>query len=255
MEAIRVSSLNSFLDCSAKFNFQYIEKIPAPGRIALAFGTSIHAALKKNYADKIFSRKDLSLEEITSEFSDNYDAEIKTVDFCDPEEEPISFIKDAGIELLTKYQKDISPRIQPITVEQKISLTFDGMPFKLSGTLDLIDEDNILIDHKTTRKVFKQVPAGYIRQISGYKFLAASIKIKINNARIDMLTAKSAVTNTNIRHLHIETDEKEFLNTFIVVSDAINKGVFYPNRNSFLCNKKYCPFWNECEKKYGGKVK
>lgn len=255
MNEIRVSAINSFFDCSAKFNFQYIEKVPSPSRIALAFGTSIHAALKKNYAHKIFSKKDLSIEEITSEFSDNYDAEVKTVDFIPDDEEPQSFIKDAGVELLTKYQKDIAPRIQPLIVEQKIALSFTNMPFQLSGTLDLIDEDNVLIDHKTTRKAFKQIPGGYTRQISGYKYLAERMKIVVDSTRIDMLIAKSAVTNTGIRHLPIETDQHEFLKSFITASNAIEKGVFFPNRNSFLCNKKYCPFWNECEKKFGGKVK
>jgi len=255
MNAIRVSAINSFFDCSAKFNFQYIEKVPSPSRIALAFGTSIHAALKKNYANKIFSKKDLSIEEITSEFSDNYDAEVKTVDFIPDDEEPQSFIKDAGVELLIKYQKDIAPRIQPLIVEQKISLSFTNMPYELSGTLDLIDEDNVLIDHKTTRKAFKQIPNGYARQISGYKYLAERMKIVVDSTRIDMLTAKSAVTNTGIRHLPIETDLNEFLISFITASNGIEKGVFFPNRNSFLCNKKYCPFWNECEKKFGGKVK
>lgn len=254
MDAIRVSSLNSFLDCSAKFNFQYIEKIQTPGRISLAFGTSIHAALKKNYAEKVFSKKDLSIDEITSEFSDNYDAEISNLESF-KEDEPLSFVKDSGIELLTKYQKDIAPRIQPLVVEQKISIDFQNMPYLLNGTLDLIDEDEILIDHKTTRKRFKMIPGSYKRQLSGYKFLANSIKLKIRSQRIDLLMAKSADTNTSIRHLPVEVDEIEFLKTFIVVSDAIKKGVFYPNRNSLLCNKKYCSFSNECEKKYGGKVK
>lgn len=254
MEAIRVSSLNSFLDCSAKFNFQYIERIPAPGRIALAFGTSIHAALKRNYAEKIFSKKDLSPEEVISEFSDNYDTEVSTIEKFE-DDEPLHFVKDAGVELLTKYQKEIAPRIQPQIVEQKIALNFDGMPYSLIGTIDLIDEDSVLIDHKTSRKVFKQVSTSHVRQLSGYEFLAESIKLNIKSARIDMLTAKSKDTNTGIRHIPIVTDRKEFVNTFIVVSNGIKKGVFYPNRNSFLCNKKYCSFWNECEKKYGGKVK
>jgi hypothetical protein len=254
MDAIRVSSLNSFLDCSAKFGFQYIDKIQTPGRISLAFGTSIHAALKKNYAEKIFSRKDLTPDEVISEFSDSYDSEISNIEkFAD--DEPTSFVKDAGVELLTKYQKDIAPRIQPKIVEQKISVNFADMPYQLTCTLDLIDEDEILVDHKTTRKRFKMIPSGYKRQISGYKFLANKINLNIKSQRIDLLTAKSADTNTEIRHLQIETDETEFLKTFIVVSDAIKKGVFYPNRNSFLCNKKYCPFWNECEKKFGGTVK
>lgn len=254
MDAIRVSSLNSFLDCSAKFNFQYIEKIQTPGRISLAFGTSIHAALKKNYANKIFSKKDLSLEEITSEFSDNYDTETSYIEAFQ-EDEPLPFIKDSGIELLTKYHNHIAPRIQPKIVEQKISVNFAHIPFTLVGTLDLIDDNNVLVDHKTTRKRFKMMPIGYKRQLSGYKFLANSIKLTIESQRIDLLIAKSADTNTDIRHLSIQTDVPEFLNTFIIASEGIKKGVFYPNRNSFLCNRKYCSFSHECEKKYGGKVK
>jgi len=254
MEAIRVSSINSFLDCSAKFDFQYIQRIQTPGRISLALGTSIHAALKKNYAEKIFSKKDLTPDEVISEFSDNYDSETSNVELFE-DDEPLHFVKDAGVELLTKYQNNIAPRIQPKIVEQKISINFDNIPFSLSGTLDLIDEDDVLIDHKTSRKKFKMISDSHKRQLSGYKFLANAIQLTVNSARIDLLTAKSAVSNTDIRHLPVETNTDDFLRSFLTVTNGIKKGVFYPQRSSFLCARKYCPFWNECEKKYGGTVK
>ena len=254
MDSIRVSAVNMYHDCPAKFEFTYIDKVYNPSRIALAFGTSIHNALKKNYAEKIFTKKDLSIDEITSEFSDNYDSEMVRVEI-QPQDEPVHFVKDAGVELLTKYQKEIAPRIQPAVVEQRIAVNWEGSSITLNGTLDLIDEDEVLIDHKTTRKAFKQMPLGYIRQLSGYNFLANSAKRKVSSVRIDLLTAKSSETNTSFRHLPIEPDIEDFLTSFSAVVKAVKAGVFMANRNSFLCNRKYCSFWQLCEQRHKGTVK
>ena len=39
------------------------------------------------------------------------------------------------------------------------------------------------------------------------------------------------------------------------VANGVKKEVFIPNRNNMMCSKKFCGYWQECEKKYGGKVR
>ena len=39
------------------------------------------------------------------------------------------------------------------------------------------------------------------------------------------------------------------------VKKGIEKGVFIPNRGSFLCSKRFCGYWKECQSEFGGTVK
>jgi hypothetical protein len=31
--------------------------------------------------------------------------------------------------------------------------------------------------------------------------------------------------------------------------------VYPPNRDAFICSRRHCPYWRECEEQYGGRVK
>lgn len=252
LEYLRPTGINTFLDCSAKFYFQEIEKVGVPNKSYLAFGTSIHKTIAINYSQKIESKIDLSIEEAKEIFSSTFEEEFQFVDKNDLQIEPLGTIKDQGIRLIEKYQREVAPRVIPIAVEQNIKVKFKGYDYGLAGTIDLYDADSIVIDHKTTsNKVITEVPESYKRQIIAYSILEEATGRKVKGARIDYLKRDTI----EIRHLAVPIDKNHFLNLFQTIGDAINKGVFIPNRNSFFCTKRYCKFYAECEKKFGGKVK
>jgi hypothetical protein len=39
-----------------------------------------------------------------------------------------------------------------------------------------------------------------------------------------------------------------------MVQDSIRDGVYLPRRNSPLCSRRYCRYWRECEREFGGRV-
>ncbi|MEM3091506.1 MAG: PD-(D/E)XK nuclease family protein [Candidatus Pacearchaeota archaeon] len=249
---LRPTGINTYLECGAKYYFQEIEKMAVPNKSYLAFGTSIHQTLKENFAYKIITKTDLEIEEAKQIFSEVFDKEFENVDKIDLAEEKPGLIKDQGIKLIEKYQKEVSPRIIPAAVEQKIKVKFKNYDYGLAGTIDLYDTDNQIIDHKTTSKEINgKIPISYQRQISAYAILEEAAGHKVEGARIDYLKRDT----TEIRHLKVEIDKEHFLRIFQTVGDAIKNGVFIPNRNSFLCTKRYCKYYAECERKYGGTVK
>jgi len=249
---LRPTGINTFLDCSAKYLFQEIERIETPNKSYLAFGSSIHKTLEANFAQKIDTKTDLPIDEAKEIFSEVFEDEFRKVDRMDLEEEKPGTMKDQGVKLIQKYQQEIAPRIIPVAVEQRIKVTFKGYDYGLAGTIDLYDADSVIIDHKTTsKKINGNIPEGYKRQLSGYALLEEATGRKVNGARIDYFKRDS----TEIRHLTVPIDKEHFLSMFQSIGDAIKKGVFIPNRNSFLCSKRYCKFYAECEKKFGGTVK
>lgn len=249
---LRPTGINTFLECSAKYLFQEIERIETPNKSYLAFGSSIHKTLEANFAQKIETKTDLPIDEAKEIFSDVFEDEFRKVDRMDLEEEKPGTMKDQGVKLIQKYQEEIAPRITPVAVEQRIKVTFKGYDYGLAGTIDLYDADSVIIDHKTTsKKINGTIPEGYKRQLSAYTILEEATGRKVNGARIDYFKRDSS----EIRHIAVPIDKEHFLSMFQSIGDAIKKGVFIPNRNSFLCSKRYCKFWNICESKYGGIVK
>jgi CRISPR/Cas system-associated exonuclease Cas4 (RecB family) len=53
------SRMNSYGFCPKKYDYRYIQNVPAPVKPELAFGVSIHETLEHNFLQKINSRRDL----------------------------------------------------------------------------------------------------------------------------------------------------------------------------------------------------
>jgi len=251
---LRPTGINQYIDqCSAQYYFQNIEKIKTPNKYHLAFGTSLHHAVAKNYKQKIETKVDLPSEEIEQEFSDAIDLEMSFVEKADFTEVKPGQLKDQGLALLKKYQAEVAPRVFPVAVEQTIRAKYAGYDYGLQGTLDLFDIYSIVTDHKTTAKEIKGNTVGYERQVGGfYPLLAeAAFRRPVRGSHIHYFRRDTGTVH--VRQVKIDKDYA--LKTLQQVGDAITAGVFLTNRTSFLCTRRFCRFWNECEKKYGGSVK
>ncbi len=253
---IRPSSIGTFLDCSLKFRFDRIDKIQTPKALALAFGTAIHRPLEVNYKQKLQTEKDITTEQMVDEFSAAFEIETKEVEAREFLSESKGAVKDVGVRLIKQYHTIISPKVQPAYVEERLEAQIDGLDdeisITLSGQIDLVDNRKRLIDHKTTKRSPSEVSQSYVLQQTSYRLLAEAHNIEIEQNHIDYLIKTSL---PQIKRFAVETDPDFLNNILAVMVQSIKKEIFVPNRNSMLCSRKYCSYWNECEKKFGGRVK
>lgn len=254
---IRPSSIGTFLDCSARFRFQSIDRIVVPKALALAFGSAIHRPLEVNFKQKINTRQDLPTEQMIDEFSAAFEVETQEV-------EPNAFFetdkgetKDLGVRMISVYHNTMSPRIQPLHTE----LRFEGklndggetdLEVTLSGQIDLIDSSHTLIDHKTTSRTPSSISEGYVLQQTSYKLLAETHGIEIVDNRIDYLIKKK---QPEVKSFRVEPQKPFLFNILAVLIQSVKNETYVPNRTSMLCSRKLCSFWMVCEQKYGGRVK
>lgn len=259
---VRVSELNTFIECNAKFYFQSIERVEVPNKLSLAGGTSIHATLEKQYLHKLQTRENISVVEAKDVFSSRYDEEIERVDKSDFDFEKPGVVKDAWMEVLDIYFDKVAYRVFPVAVERKVKVKLKGIELGLTGTCDVKDEDGIIVDHKTTAKPYTQTPENYLLQVGGGYCLLDSVLpekeqiVPLKGARIDYLIRRSPKNKVPaVRHIEVPVDINYFVEVFKHTSKAITAGAFIPNRQHIYCSKRFCKFWNECEKKYKGKVK
>lgn len=197
---LRVTEINTYLECPAKLYFGSIEKIQSPNKIALAGGTAYHSALETNFVQKIQSRTDLPVSDIIDSFSGAYDKEIESVDKSDFEIEKPGAVKDNWIEVLRIYMKDVAYRIFPVAVERRLRVKLKGYKYGLTGKVDIKDEDSVIIDHKTTSKPFKTTPENYKIQVA--EATACSTRHYLKQTRQIYRLRQHELTTTSVDHLN-----------------------------------------------------
>ena len=205
------SQIFTYLNCSLKYRFQYVEHRP-PERISIAlpFGSAIHSAIEMYYRSLKNSGRLEPLEDIIGRFDDCLSLDLDNTDV------PIIYKKDmpdtAGAMAMGKailkafYESVDLTTMEIVEVELPLSARLYSderllTEFKLVGVLDLLlmDENRelIVVDNKTAAKPMAQSTADDDNQMTAYSYLLAGNKFIFPTApikcRFDLLRKGFAV--------------------------------------------------------------
>lgn len=247
MRHYSASQINMFIRCPAQWYFRYVMGLKQAPTSAMTQGTCFHDTLEANYIQKVQSKEDMPLGDVLDVYSKNFDTRI-----VDVEEKGVDTgaLKDEGVKLVETYHTVKAPEIQPVSVETPITIEFDNVDYTVEGYVDLVDDKEVIHEHKTTKRTPSTVDQNYLFQGALYALSENKNKVVFDFA-VKLKTPKIVSLEADI-----SDKDKDFALTLIgQVDHAIRSEVFYPNRTSFMCSRKNCGYWNECEKKYGGKVK
>jgi len=241
---LSVTQLKMYLRCPLQYKFRYIDGLKIPPPSAITLGKSIHTTLEENYRQKIKTRKDLPLEQIRDLFSDAWEAQVKDTLF--EEDEKPGKVKDEGIRLITSYHKIIAPKIQPVYVEREFSLNLEEENYTLKGYIDLIDDKNFIIDHKTAKRSMTEEMVRSDPQLTAYALAYRKLDGKEEaGLRFDIMVRTKKPKIQQIQTYRNKEDIKRLIKTFKYVNKAIQSGIFYPNPN-FMCSN--CGYRELCKK-------
>lgn len=147
---LSASALKQWFRCREQFRRRRIlgEKEPPAG--AIVWGTAHHAALEQNWLQKVESHADLPGEELATIFAARVDEEVERaggsteVDWGKSKEwrskEPRvahAEVKDRGVALVRLAREQVTPRVQPLTVEQPFQVHIPGTDVPLVGYIDI----------------------------------------------------------------------------------------------------------------------
>lgn len=257
VEKISPSRIRTFMRCPMQFRYSYVEGLKIPPPSALTVGSSFHSGMGHNYKQKIQTHKDLPLDDVLDVYSTEFDERSHITRWHKNEDK--GKVKDAGAGAVRVYHQEVAPVLQPIDVEQQfqVMMTQGGklLPWFIEGYVDLIDENGVIAEAKTTAKTPKQPNQMDTVQTAAY---AAGMSVtapgEMTTARIDYaVKIKKPVTVTFERK--VSASEIRFL--FDVVTDivrAVEADIFIPNRQSFMCSDRSCGYWHVCHKDKGGYI-
>lgn len=252
-KALSHSAIGAFVRCGMVYYWRYIKGVKSPPASAMSFGTSIHAALETNYEQKIHSFKDLPTDVVTDAFRDSWKEAAKGSIFDPEKEENPGEMLDEGVMMVEKYQSEVAPKIQPAAVESRFILKVPGLRRAVMGYIDLIDTNDVVSDHKTSRKVPDSLTLQKSHQLTIYKMAFRQKHGRDpRGLRYDYLVRKSSKKTGKWVEIHpmpvsrSESHEKLFIDTAKTVSNAIDAALFHPNPDTFICSPMGCGYWSRC---------
>lgn len=245
--------------CPASYMFRYEMglKIPPAGTPgALVRGTAIHEAAAKNGEQKKTSRVDLPEAEIADVAASSFDARVATEGLlADPEVTP-GELKDTAVTLAKLYRRNIAPGIQPVAVEEGFRLAFANVDYEFVGKMDVVDDQRRVRDLKSKSKTPSDVEPQDRWQLSayamGHQAQFGTLPAECVNDNLINLKTPTTVTRSFVP---TPEDLRLVLSTLAEVHVGVKAGAFPPNRASFLCSRRMCGYYAECEKKFGGTVR
>jgi hypothetical protein len=240
-----------WLRCPRQWEFRYVKglKIPTPAMVLL--GTAYHGALETNFKYKLERKEDLPLVDVLDAFATCWERRLipvpQAVEGYSLEEidwegyEP-GEVKDKGIQLVKAYRQSIAPRINPKDVELRIEKATGGVSF--IGSIDLIDESGLVIDHKTSYRSKSQGEAERDLQPSAYAYLLD--KPLDFEFHVALRTGVPGIQRIGTKRTR--QDIEWYLEMVKLILFEMKTGIAPPNPTSYMCSPKWCGYWNLCRR-------
>lgn len=238
------SSVNCFLDCSARWYYRKVLKIPERRGAALGLGTAVHAALIGNFRQKIDSKRDLSVRDTQAIFIDALIEQLDEIKLL--QGESADDLKEAGEAMVAVYMDQAAPQVEPAAIEEHVEGEIGGVP--VHGYIDIRTIQGRVIDIKTAKKKPAGMSVAHKLQVTTYVMLDPDAS---GEATISTLTKTRTVALQQDSVSILPPEVKLAERLYSIARDQMQTGLVIPNRASFLCGK-YCSFRGRCLDDYGG---
>lgn len=249
-----VSQLNSYMRCGEAFRRRYIDGEIIPPGIAILQGKGIDGAANVNFAQKIVSHEDLSVEEIKEAAAEAFDQQASGEYLLSSEEvsegpaKVLGRAKDQTVAMAEVFAQQIAPEYQPISVQREFRIVMPNSTHDLLGFIDLEDDEHRVVDNKTANKRKSQEEADSSLQLTMY---AAAHRIWTGvdprEVRLEVLVKNRQIVRQTLSSTRNTSDYQALINRFNAVQAAIKSGNFPPaTPDAWWCAKKWCGYHATC---------
>jgi putative RecB family exonuclease len=244
---LSASQINLYLDCSLKYRFLYIDRIPRPFTSSgLLFGKVVHSTLEWLSKERKKGNS-VTLERLFRVFEADWFSQTldQTIRYKEGEEE--SSLKKQGRELLSLYFHREAKK--PVAAELPFQIHLvsqDGevLEVPLQGFIDLVEEGGMIVEFKTSQRKMDEFQLSESLQLTAYSYAYELLFQK----KPEGLRVINLVRNRNPKIEEFETKRENgaYQRLFLVakkVLEGIQAQIFFP-RTSFFC--KDCEFEEQC---------
>lgn len=137
---ISATQLTMFQRCPEQYRRVYVKGERQRPGAALVWGSADHYAHEQNFIQKIGSGVDISEDDVKVAFAEGFDQAVERNGGAAEIEwgtDKPGQMKDAGTELVAAYHRQVSPRLQPVSVEEAFTVVVPGVPVPVVGRIDV----------------------------------------------------------------------------------------------------------------------
>lgn len=260
LDHLSYSSISSYLLCAANWKMHYLDKIKTPTSPALVFGSAFHntvegfiAANHQNSIETLWLEK---WNEQTTTLDEKGEV-IERVDIDWGADTP-EYHCNEGLRLLAN--SEIKEAILSIKagvdefgpkVERLIELKVPGVPIPIIGYIDIISDDGIPGDFKTSKASWTPDKAEAETQPLFYLAAMNQMGIKTDGWRFKhYIFVKTKTPKFQLlEHAHNPSQLMWLFKMIANVWKGIEAGVYPENPNSWKCSQNWCDYWHLCRGK------
>lgn len=250
---ISYSLINSWSMCGELVRQVYFLDNRVPPGIAAKIGGGVHKGAEVNHRAKIHTRQDEPLDVVQDAARDGYVKSVKEGGVFFPPDEAAGAKKALaeGVDRVTSlaglYHSDLAPKIQPVAVEERITLAPNGLLLPVVGIIDVVDEDNWVPDIKTAGRSWSQDRADTSHQATIYRELAKQEYGQEPRMSFEVLVSTKTPKHQSLETVRTDEDWDLLKKRIRIMLEQLQAGIFPPaDPGHWKCAPKWCGFWWTC---------
>ena len=252
---ISPTQIDTYLRCPEQWRRRYAlgEKIP-PG-VALVKGSAVHRAAEVNYRQKRETRADLPVPDLQEAAAAHVQEMVGREGLMlAPDEATKGMAKvrgeilDRAVVLTGLFAQRVAPGVQPVLVEESVSIELPNCSHDLFGRLDATDEQDRVRDLKTAGR---RKGADEVERSDQLTFYHLAFQRKLGRApssvRLDVLVDKGNPEVQVLEAQRTPLDAAIFVARLNAVLGGIKAGSFPPAPiGAWCCSPRYCGYFMTC---------
>lgn len=256
IQYLSYSSINLFLTCGEAWRRKYIAKEPQSSTPALVFGSALHNTIEAYIAQR---HGDVEVDtDLVTMWAGNWRAAVEREPNCEwgadtPEEHC-----NEGVRLLSNPElQRMVDRLTPLRddkglfMERKIELRVPGVPVPIIGYIDIVTNDGVPGDFKTSAQMWSNDKAK--AELQPLVYLAALNQMGRNvpglRFRHYVMTKTKQPKVQVLESIHTYDSILWLFGLIQQVWRAIESETFVMNPHAWLCSPKFCPAFGKCRGK------
>ncbi len=244
---------------------RYVDRVPTTDSPASLVGQAVHAALERDFLEKRRNGYDLDVDEAAEIYDDVWYSRLPPGTASGPLSNQFEEAYASGQSVLDLYLTEVAPGVTPHLVEHRFRFDIPGVQVQLVGTVDLIDRNGVVIDHKTSWRAYPESYPDRDLQLQcyaiGYGVFRAGSRIRPGNlpapffipqVRVDVLVREDPPFVQQLNGTYGRDDLEYFASRAADIVRGIEASQFdpfwqAPNRavDPQICRR--CPYGQICD--------
>lgn len=255
IEHLSYSSISSYLMCGRAWRYHYLDKVPAPSSGAQVFGNAAHRTIE-SYIEQGAPILDLWHES----WKKQLELSVNGVKYDERKDESEHSLCNLGVKMFSDPDTiALVDSLKPLVIEEKpqielkIELRVPGVPIPIVGYIDMIEQDGVPCDFKTSARSWNQDQADSEMQPTFYLAALNQIGHYLPGSDSKSMAFRHYVfVKTKKPQVQIWESSRTAADLFWLfglirdVWQGISTGVFPPNPGTWKCSARHCEYYMIC---------